>query len=115
MDRAPRGDDAVGFLFVSYTGAIYPSGFLPFASGNVRSDDIVDVYRNSALFRQLRDRSLLKGKCGMCEYRDVCGGSRARAYAMTGDYLESEPLCVHVPARYRRMIGSSTPETAVHS
>lgn len=104
VGRAKGVNDGDGFLFVNHTGEIYPSGFLPVSAGNVRTDDLVDVYRHSPLFRSLRDRSLLKGKCGVCEYRDVCGGSRARAYALTGDYLEAEPYCVHVPARYRRMV-----------
>ncbi|HEX6134673.1 MAG TPA: TIGR04053 family radical SAM/SPASM domain-containing protein [Longimicrobiales bacterium] len=103
VGRAKGVNDGDGFVFVSHTGAIYPSGFLPLAAGNVRRDDIVEVYRTSPLFRQLRDRSQLKGKCGVCEYRDVCGGSRARAYATTGDYLEAEPFCAHIPARWRRM------------
>ena len=104
VGRAKGVNEGDGFLFVNHLGAIYPSGFLPIAAGNVRRDDIVDVYRNSELFRALRDRSRLKGKCGVCEYRDVCGGSRARAYAVTGDYLEAEPFCAHVPTRYRRMV-----------
>ena len=104
VGRARGVNDGDGFLFISHTGAIYPSGFLPLAAGNVRRDDLVEVYRYSPLFRQLRDRSLLKGKCGVCEYRDICGGSRARAYAVTGDYLEAEPYCAHVPARWRRMV-----------
>lgn len=104
VGRARGVNDGDGFLFISHVGEIYPSGFLPVSAGTVRRDDLVEVYRHSPLFRQLRDRSLLKGKCGVCEYRDVCGGSRARAYAMTGDYLESEPFCAHVPARYRKMV-----------
>jgi len=86
-----------GFAFVSHTGDIYPSGFLPKAAGNVRTDDIVDVYRNADLFEALRDRSRLSGKCGACEYRHVCGGSRSRAYATTGDPLASDPLCAYEP------------------
>jgi radical SAM protein with 4Fe4S-binding SPASM domain len=97
-------NDGNGFLFVSHTGDIYPSGFLPLAAGNVRDDDLVEVYRNSDLFRSLRDPERLKGKCGVCEYREVCGGSRARAFALTGDPLEAEPYCTHVPARYARMV-----------
>lgn len=95
--RARGVTDGDGFLFVSHTGKIFPSGFLPVSAGNVRTDDLVEVYRDSRLFRALRDRSRLKGKCGVCEFRQVCGGSRARAYAMTGDYLESDPLCAYVP------------------
>lgn len=101
VGRAKGVNDGDGFLFISHTGEINPSGFLPLSAGNVRRDDVVDIYRNSPLFRQLRDRSLLKGKCGVCEYRDICGGSRARAYAVTGDYLAAEPYCTHIPARWR--------------
>lgn len=104
IGRAKGVNDGDGFVFVSHTGAIYPSGFLPLAAGNVRLHDIVEVYRKSPLFLELRDRTLLKGKCGVCEYRDVCGGSRARAHAVTGDYMESEPFCSHIPARWQRMV-----------
>jgi len=93
-------------MFVSHVGEIFPSGFLPVSAGNIRSADLVDVYRHSTLFRTLRDRSQIKGKCGVCEYLPVCGGSRARAYATTGDYLEAEPFCAHVPVMYQRMIAS---------
>jgi AdoMet-dependent heme synthase len=104
VGRAKGVNDGDGFVFVSHRGEIYPSGFLPLSAGNVREHDLVDVYRNSELFRSLRDPDRLKGKCGVCEYRDVCGGSRARAYALTGDPLEAEPFCTHVPARYVRMV-----------
>lgn len=97
IGRARNVNDGDGFLFISHLGDIYPSGFLPVSAGNVRRDDVVDVYRNSELFRTLRDRTQLRGKCGACSYRSLCGGSRARAYAMTGDYLAEEPFCVHVP------------------
>jgi radical SAM protein len=106
VGRAKGVNDGDGFLFISHTGAVYPSGFLPVAAGNVRHDDVVELYRRSPLFRSLRDRTQLKGKCGTCEYRDVCGGSRARAYAVTGDMLESDPFCAHVPARYARLIAA---------
>jgi radical SAM protein with 4Fe4S-binding SPASM domain len=96
--RAPLGiNDGKGFVFVSHLGEICPSGFLPVAAGNVRCDDLLDVYRHRPLFRKLRDPKLLKGKCGLCEYRRICGGSRARAYALTGDYLAAEPLCSYIP------------------
>lgn len=104
VGRAKGVNDGDGFLFVSHTGEIFPSGFLPVTAGNVRTHDLVEVYRDSDLFRSLRNPDLLKGKCGVCEYRDVCGGSRARAYALTGDYLEAEPFCTHVPKRYQRMV-----------
>jgi radical SAM protein len=86
-----------GFAFVSHTGDVYPSGFLPQSAGNVRESDVVDVYRDADLFEVLRDRDRLTGKCGVCEYRHVCGGSRSRAYATTGDPLASDPLCSYVP------------------
>jgi len=104
VGRARGVNDGNGFVFVSHRGEIYPSGFLPKSAGNVRDDDIVEVYRSHELFTSLRDPDCLKGKCGVCEYRTVCGGSRARAYALTGDPLEAEPFCTHVPARYRRMV-----------
>jgi len=87
-----------GFMFVDHVGNIYPSGFLPIAAGNVRRDSLAEVYRNSPLFRDLRNPLLLKGKCGRCEYASFCGGSRARAYALTGDYLASDPWCAFRPA-----------------
>ncbi len=99
IGRARNVNDGDGFLFISHTGDIYPSGFLPVKAGNIRDNDIIDIYRNSTIFKELRDRSLLKGKCGVCAYRSSCGGSRARAYAMTGDHLAEEPFCLHEPSR----------------
>jgi len=89
-----------GFAFISHTGDVYPSGFLPESAGNVHEHSIVDIYRNTDLFESLRDPDALKGKCGACEFRYVCGGSRSRAYAYTGDPLESDPLCSYVPDGY---------------
>jgi len=91
--------DGRGFLFVSHTGEIFPSGFLPVSGGNVRRDSIVDVYRNSALFTSLRDPEARKGKCGYCEYHKLCGGSRARAFAFSGNYLEADPRCCYQPTQ----------------
>ena len=103
VNRAARGvNDGDGFMFVSHRGEIYPSGFLPLSAGNVRTDDVVDVYRNHEMFRALRDRSRLEGKCGVCEFRHVCGGSRARAYAMSGDMLGSDPLCAYESPAWKR-------------
>ena len=83
-----------GFLFVDHIGNICPSGFLPLFCGNVKRDDLATVYREHRVFKELRDATLLKGWCHTCVHRDVCtGGSRARAYALTGDYLEAEPVC----------------------
>ena len=98
LDRPVQGvNDGRGFLFISHLGEIMPSGFLPITAGNVRSDDVVDVYRSHPLFRELRDPDRLTGKCGVCEFREVCGGQRGRAYAVTGDHLESDPVCAYVP------------------
>lgn len=89
--------DGNGILFISHLGEIYPSGFLPLSAGNVRKTSPVEVYRSSTLFRSLRDPSGYRGKCGRCEFHRICGGSRARAYAATGDPLESDPLCAYQP------------------
>jgi len=95
---APRGVNAGnGFLFVSHRGDIYPSGFLPMAAGNIRQMSLANVYRNAELFRDLRTPGLLKGRCGRCEFREICGGSRSRAYCLTGDPLESDPWCAYEP------------------
>ena len=90
-------NDGNGFVFVSHSGDIQPSGFLPIVASNVRNDELIEVYRESRLFNDLRDPNLLKGKCSRCKFRTICGGSRARAYAMTGDYLAEEPLCIYQP------------------
>jgi radical SAM protein len=101
IGRAPRGvNDGQGICFVSHIGEIYPSGFMPIRCGNVRDEGITATYRDHPLFRQLRDPDLLGGKCGACEFRKVCGGSRARAYAVTGDPLAEEPSCSYVPRGY---------------
>ncbi|GGJ12581.1 radical SAM protein [Alicyclobacillus cellulosilyticus] len=96
--RTPRTvNDGNGFVFISHTGDVYPSGFLPVTAGNIRKVRLADIYRTSPVFQALRNPALLKGKCGVCEFKLVCGGSRARAFAMTGDYLESDPACAYVP------------------
>ncbi len=89
--------DGSGFLFVNFKGDIQPSGFLPLTAGNVRSDSLVKIYREHPLFVALRDPEQLRGRCGRCEFRSACGGSRARAYATTGDYLAEDPACSYVP------------------
>jgi len=98
MYRTAGVSDGKGFVFVSHTGDICPSGFLPISAGNVLRDSLVDVYRNSELFRSLRDMDQRQGKCGLCEYRNICGGSRSRAYACTGNYLAEDPRCTYQPA-----------------
>lgn len=104
IGRAPTAiNDGKGFVFVSHMGEVFPSGFLPISAGNVRKQPLAEIYRNSTLFRDLRDSSKLKGKCGYCEFREVCGGSRARAYALTGDPFAEEPRCVWQPRRKSRL------------
>ncbi len=101
-DRIGRAGRAVtdgnGVVFIDHLGHICPSGFLPMPAGNVRQDDLVAVYRQDPLFVALRDPSRLGGRCGRCEYRERCGGSRARAYAATGDPLAEDPGCAWEPA-----------------
>ncbi|RSK27932.1 radical SAM/SPASM domain-containing protein [Bacillus sp. HMF5848] len=102
LGRAPKGvNDGNGFVFVSHIGDVYPSGLLPVKAGNIRDSSLTEIYQNSPIFKELRNPDAFKGKCGVCEYRHVCGGSRSRAYAMTGDYMESEPFCVYIPKALR--------------
>jgi radical SAM protein with 4Fe4S-binding SPASM domain len=102
VQRAPLGvNDGRGVMFVSHTGSVYPSGFMPIAAGKFPQQSIVDIYQNSEIFVGLRDKDRLKGKCGVCEYKAICGGSRARAYAVTGDPYASEPDCVYLPKALR--------------
>ena len=89
--------DGNGIMFVNHDGAVYPSGFLPIAVGNVRETSIVELYRSSPVFTSLRDPARFLGRCGRCEYNRICGGSRARAFAWTGDPLGSDPLCPYIP------------------
>ena len=94
--------DGHGIIFVSNQGHIYPAGFLPLTTGNVRVDNLVDVYRDSPIFQALHTPSTFRGKCGVCEYRTLCGGSRARAFAYTGDPLGSDPFCPYEPRNAAR-------------
>ncbi|CAB5017985.1 unannotated protein [freshwater metagenome] len=89
--------DGRGIVFVSATGDITPAGFLPIVLGNVRTHDIVDVYRDHPLLQQIRAAEF-GGKCGTCDYSELCGGSRSRAYASTGDPLAEDPACAYIPA-----------------
>jgi AdoMet-dependent heme synthase len=91
--------DGHGIVFVSNLGDIYPSGFLPLRCGNVRKDSLADVYRSSDIFRALHSPDQFHGKCGACEYSHICGGSRARAFAYTGDALGTDPFCPYEPAK----------------
>ncbi len=111
IGRAPRGvNDGQGIAFVSHCGDIYPSGFMPIKCGNVRVEGLTATYREHALFRSLRDADVLAGKCGVCEFRRVCGGSRARAYAMTGNPLGEEPACAYEPRRSPRQPLDASPQ-----
>lgn len=102
LGRAPKGvNDGNGFVFISHIGDVYPSGLLPIKAGNVKETPLATIYRESEVFKNLRNPDAYKGKCGVCEFRHVCGGSRSRAYAMTGDYMESEPYCVYIPKALR--------------
>jgi AdoMet-dependent heme synthase len=102
IGRAPRGiNDGKGFVFISHLGEVFPSGFLPVSAGNVRKHSLTELYRHSPLFVSLRDSANLKGKCGVCEFREVCGGSRARAHALTGDVFDEEPCCSWQPKEYQ--------------
>jgi radical SAM protein with 4Fe4S-binding SPASM domain len=101
IGRAPRGlNDGKGFVFISHKGEVLPSGFLPLSAGNIREQDLAAIYRDSPLFRDLRDTSKLEGKCGSCEFKEICGGSRARAHALTGNPHAEEPCCSYVPKGY---------------
>jgi len=95
-----RVNDGKGFMFILHVGNVYPSGFLPIHAGNVRQTPLQEIYRDSPIFKSLRDTSKLEGKCGACEYKEICGGSRARAYAVTGDPLAQEPCCIYQPKHW---------------
>jgi radical SAM protein with 4Fe4S-binding SPASM domain len=86
-----------GVCFISHEGEVYPCGYLPVMAGDLRREKFVDIWNNSVVFNELRDTGNLKGKCGCCEFRNVCMGCRARAYAASGDYLNEEPFCVYEP------------------
>jgi len=97
--------DGKGIVFVSHDGEIFPAGFLPHSLGNVRRDSIVEVYRENSLLKEIR-ASRFHGRCGACEYADLCGGSRSRAFASSGDALDEDPACAYVPgSRPARQLG----------
>ena len=101
-----RVNDGKGFMFISHVGNVYPSGFLPIHAGNVKQTPLQEIYRDSPIFKSLRDTSKLEGKCGACEYKEICGGSRARAYAVTGDPLAQEPCCIYQPKHWDAQLES---------
>ena len=96
--KATRTGDGKGLMFVSYDGEVYPSGFLPMNTGKVPGEKLASIYRSNALFADLRNPSKLKGRCGRCEYRTICGGSRSRAFAELGDAFGEDPACPYIPA-----------------
>jgi radical SAM protein with 4Fe4S-binding SPASM domain len=86
-----------GVCFISHEGEVFPCGYLPATAGDLRKQPFADIWENSTLFNELRNTDNLKGKCGCCEFRNICMGCRARAYAATGDYLDEEPFCIYQP------------------
>ena len=107
IDALSRGClGGTGFCFISHTGQVQPCGYLPLNCGNVRETPFPEIWKNSEIFARLRDPAAYEGKCGACEYHNVCGGCRARALSMSGNYLAEEPLCQYQPGRLRRKSGA---------
>jgi len=86
-----------GVCFISHQGEVYPCGYLPVLAGDLRHQSFAEIWEGASVFHQLRDSRNLKGKCGCCEFRNICMGCRARAFAATGDYLQEEPFCIYQP------------------
>lgn len=115
IGRAPRGlNDGKGFVFISHKGEVFPSGFLPVSAGSIREQSLASIYCDSPLFRQLRDTSKLEGKCGACEFKQICGGSRSRAYALTGNPQAEEPCCAYIPKGYERTKDAARKSPILH-
>jgi AdoMet-dependent heme synthase len=115
IGRAPRGlNDGKGFVFISHTGEVFPSGFLPVSAGNIRQQPLATIYRESPLFVGLRSPANLEGKCGACNFKHICGGSRARAYALTGNPFAEEPCCAYVPDGYVKPAQSAHRAPTLH-
>jgi heme b synthase len=105
MNSVTRGCLAgTGVCFISHRGEVFPCGYLPLAAGNIRKQPFRDIWEGSALFQELREPDLLQGKCGICEFKQVCGGCRARAYGMTREYLGEEPFCIYEPRVREKVI-----------
>ncbi|MGD9822984.1 heme b synthase [Desulfobacter sp.] len=103
LDAVTRGCLAgTGFCFISHVGRVQTCGFLDVTCGDIKEHHFKEVWENSEVFNKLRDFNNLEPKCGICEYKQVCGGCRARAYEATGNYLAQEPLCTYQPARYKK-------------
>lgn len=109
--RRPRAPMAVnsgsGFAFIDHLGDVYPNGFLPKHCGSVKDQPFHEIYITSPVFQALRKPDEFKGKCGVCEFNKLCGGSRSTAYAMTGDYLASDPTCLYVPPAWTEQVEGS--------
>lgn len=103
-----------GFAFIDHLGNVYPSGFLPIAVGNVREQSFVEIYRNAPLMRALRDPNGFGGACGVCEFREICGGSRSHAYAVSGDPLAADPTCLYAPAAGHGESATFAPRSRPH-
>ena len=88
-----------GFCFISHVGDVFGCGFLPIPAGNIRQQSFKQIYQQSPLFVELRNHNLLKGKCGACEYKTICGGCRARALSIHKSHLEEEPYCIYTPQK----------------
>ncbi|HIC90875.1 MAG TPA: heme b synthase [Syntrophaceae bacterium] len=103
LDAVTRGClGGIAFCFISHTGDVQPCGYLELNCGNIRHQSFKTIWQESEVFKNLRDLNRYKGKCGRCEYRHICGGCRARAYALTGDYLAEEPFCIYQPSSARK-------------
>lgn len=109
-----RVNDGRGFVFISHKGEVFPSGFLPIRAGSILETPLAEIYRDAPVFRALRDTDQLRGKCGDCEFRQICGGSRARAYAVSGDYLAPEPCCTYQPRSEKRSSAASSVQRITH-
>lgn len=99
--NTPNANEARGMLFVSHVGEVYPSTLLPVSAGNVRKQTLSEIYRRAPFFIEFRDVTKLHGKCGACDYKRICGGSRARAFAVAGDAFDQEPLCTYTPPGWK--------------
>lgn len=118
LQRTPMHINAAnGFVFISHRGDVFPSGFLPLSAGNVRRQPLADIYRSAPLFHELRDPDRLKGRCGACEFKRLCAGSRSRAFAFSGDPHDEDPYCAYRPGSFpfpealARRLRTEMPET----
>ena len=114
--RAPRSvNDGNGFVFIDHLGNICPSGFLPVTRGNVRTTSLATVYRDDEVFQRLRNANALLGKCGRCQFREICGGSRSRSFAATGAVMASDPLCTYEPGSSVEPLVDAAAPLAAHA